>query len=215
MAINEIIGTAIDLIKLIQHKPTPVGLPFPFPPDNDGAPKIASGFTEADIHDLEEQTDIYGTPVVKITDANLGRYEFMPILIDDGSKQYSLPNSLIMIQGQKGIIETDVIDRGTVFEKVYERPYDISILVQIFDDINYKWPAQQFKEMAEMYRGNREPNKSRDLVTLKCALTNPFLQPENNFLITKFQLLDNGGSENMEVIQIDGRSNIDFELIIK
>lgn len=168
---------------------------------------------------LQNQVDWAGTPIVKITDANMGQYEFMPVVINDGLKDYEIPNAVIMITGEKGIIETDVIDRGTVFEKVYERPYDISIVMTLIGD-KKEWPAEAYKQTSELYRGKRydeQNNKSivgRDLVTLRCALTNPFLQQDNNFLITKIAVLDNEGAENVEVIQIDGRSNIDFELVI-
>jgi hypothetical protein len=42
-----------------------------------------------------------------------------------------------------------------------------------------------------------------------------FLQTERNAIITKISVLDNAGAENVEVIQFDLRSNIDFELEIK
>ncbi|MBK7097907.1 MAG: hypothetical protein IPH58_05590 [Sphingobacteriales bacterium] len=75
--------------------------------------------------------------------------------------------------------------------------------------------------MAELYRGKRTDEQGkeiagRDLVTFTCALTWPFLHPaeENNFLITKIAILDNEGSEDTEVIQIDGKSNVEFEMVI-
>lgn len=217
MAIN-----AINLIEMLGRQvgyATPLGYPFPGSPLTGEQPKIATGFQDDEDLSLKDQYDVFGTPVVKVTDANLGKYEFKPVFIDNGLIQYELPNPLIMIRGEKGVIETDVLDRGVVFEKVFERPYDISILIQLFDP-EHKWPAQQFKDLADLYRGQYTYDSGVtktgfDLVTLRCALTNPFLQPESNFLITKFSLLDNGNAENMEVIQIDGRSNIDFELIIK
>ena len=51
-----------------------------------------------------------------------------------------------------------------------------------------------------------------EVLTLKCALTDIFLNPTNNFVMKHIAILDNQGSENVEVIQIDGMSNIDFEL---
>jgi hypothetical protein len=212
MAIN------ISLQKLLANIPgSPLGAPFPGSPLEGEQQKIATGFESEGVPLLENQYDEFRTPVVKVTDASLGKYEFCPITIDDGLRKYELPISFLMITGQKGIIETDVIDRGTVFEKVFEKPYDISILVIILSENNL-WPAARYKEVAEMYRGKRTEQgreiTGRDLVTLKCALTNPFLQPESNFLINKIALQDNGGAENMEIFQIEGRSNIDFELLI-
>jgi len=194
-----------------------IGYPFPMSFKNGEAEKIAKGYSGNTGSLIVDQSDTFGFPVVRVTDASLGRYDFMPVFINDGLKEYELPNAVIMISGEKGVIETDVVDRGTVFEKVYERPYDISIVTTIIGD-NYKWPANQYREMSELYRGKRYEDQGkeiagRDLVTLKCALTNPFLQEKNNFLITKISVLDNEYSENMEVIQIEGRSNIDFELV--
>jgi len=207
---------SISLKDLLGYIPgSPLGAPFPGVPLEGEGPKVAPGFEGEPAQPLQNQADYMGTPVIKVTDEQLGKYDFCPITIDDGLKKYELPISFLMISGQKGIIETDVIDRGTVFEKVFERPYDISILV-IIQSEDGTWPAGRYKEIAEMYRGNRLENgekiKGKDLVTLKCALTNPFLQPEWNFLITKIALQDNGGAEDMEIFQIDGRSNIEFKL---
>ncbi|WP_428400359.1 hypothetical protein ABDK00_001655 [Niabella insulamsoli] len=199
-------------------------MPFPTGPKRGEGDRVASGFDQQE-GTLKDQYDSFGNPVIQVTDYSLGRYEFMPVVINDGLKDYNLPNAVIMISGEKGIIETDVIDRGTVFEKVYERPYDISIITTIHSDENL-WPAEQYKEIAELYRGKRTDEqgkkiKGRDLVTLKCALTYPYLKSTNgedetnNFLITRIAVLDNENSENTEVIQIDGRSNIEFELLIK
>jgi hypothetical protein len=53
------------------------------------------------------------------------------------------------------------------------------------------------------------------IVTIKCALADFFLQTENNAIITKISVLDNAGAENVEILQFELRSNIDFELEIK
>lgn len=209
----------ISLDSLLGRLVHPMGFPFPIGPKRGEANKIAEPFEE-NKRQLEPHNDFKGTPIVRVTDELLGRYEFMPVVINDGLKDYEIPNAIIMITGEKGIIETDVIDRGTVFEKVYERPYDISIIMTIIGE-DKRWPAEQYKELSELYRGKRyeeQENKNingRDIVTLRCALTNPFLTGKNNFLITRINILDNEGAENVEVIQIDGRSNVEFELIIK
>jgi hypothetical protein len=95
---------------------------------------------------------------------------------------------------------------GTVLEKVFTRPYDISIICTLLGDKG-QWPESKIRSMAAIW-------KKDDLVTLKCALTDIFLQPKENFIITRISFLDAQGAENVEVIQIDGRSNIDFELEI-
>ena len=222
MISGNILG-AINLIELIATKqPNKSLIASGFQNNDNSTPKskIAGEFS-TDGQDLVavNQYDVFGTPVVEYTDFQRGQYNFTPIYINDGNDDYLLPNALIMLQGEKGIIETDVIDRGTVYEKISEKPYQISLLVAIQGN-NKKWPAAEFKRMAELYRGGRidgighETVIGGDLVTLKCALTNPFLQPENNFLITKFSLMDNGGAEDIEFVQIEGKGNVDFELII-
>ncbi len=194
----------INLNTLLNKAAIPVGFPFP---KGEAAPQ------------LEGQVDHFGFPIVKVTDESLGRYEFMPVVINNGQQDFELQNPLIMISGEKGLIETDVTLAGTVFQTVFDRPFDISIVSTILSKDN-KWPKDEFKQMVDLYNGQRSdangnPMARKDLVTLKCALTNYFLQPEDNFIITKINLLDNEGAENMEVVEFVGRSNIDFELLIK
>lgn len=208
--------SSISLSTLLARLTPKTGFPFPAGAKRGEGSRVATGFEENG-NKITDQYDSFGTPVIKVTDEMMGRYEFMPVILDDGIKSYELPNALIMISGEKAAIETDVVDRGTVFEKVYERPYDISIITTI-QSTDKKWPAEKYKEMAELYRGvyNDQGKQimGRDIVTLRCALTNPFLAEKYNFLITKIAVLDNEGAEDMEVIQLDGRSNIEFELII-
>lgn len=194
----------INLNILLGRVATPAGFPFP---KGVAAPK------------LEGQVDHFGFPVVKVTDESLGKYEFMPVVINDGQQDFELQNPLIMISGEKGVVETEVTYAGTVFQTVFQKPYDISIITTILSK-DHKWPKEEFKQMVDLYNGARTDvngNKlaAKDLVTLKCALTNYFLQPEDNFIITRIGLLDNGGAENMEVLEFVGRSNVDFELLIK
>lgn len=189
---------SIRIIDILNKVYGPKGLPFPSRPNQGEAPAIASGFS-IENNDVKDRSDL-GTPVRKYTNEDLGTYEFLPATIDG----QELDNSLVIISGEKSIVETDIVDVGTVFEKVFTRPYDISIICTLIGE-NKTWPESKLKQMAVIW-------KKDDLVTLKCALTDIFLQPKNNFLITKISMLDAEGAENVEVIQIDGRSNIDFEL---
>jgi hypothetical protein len=214
--------SSISLSTLLARLTPKTGFPFPIGSKRGEGARIATGFEPQE--SSFGQRDAFGNPVIQITDESLGRYEFMPVVLKMGLTEYQLPNALIMIVGEKAVVETDLMDRGTVFEKVYERPYDISIITTI-QSADKTWPADEYKRMAELYHGmSVEEYKvkvskgsevlPRDLVTLKCALTYPFLADEDNFLITKIAVLDNEGAEDMEMIQIDGRSNIEFELII-
>ncbi|MCX6210079.1 MAG: DUF6046 domain-containing protein [Bacteroidetes bacterium] len=153
------------------------------------------------------------TAIRKYTDRQLGKYEFMPVEIDG----IAIPNALIMITGEKEIIETNVagaldsdgnIVGGTVFEKSFVKPYDLTVIATLIGDGAMNYPEDEMWRLTDLWKKN-------DVVTLKCALTDYFLETSNNALITKISVLDNAGAENIEVLQFDLRSNIDFELQIK
>lgn len=194
----------INLNLLLNRIATPVGYPFP---RGVAAPTVAA------------QVDHWGFPIVKVTDESLGRYEFMPVVINNGSEDLELPNAIIMISGSKSLIETDVTYAGTVFQKAFQKPYDISIVTTVLSK-DHNWPKDEFKAIVDLYNGSRtgadgSVTNHVDLVTLKCALSNYFLQAEDNFIITRINILDNEGAENMEIVELIGRSNVDFELLIK
>lgn len=208
----------ISVIELLSKIYGPKGLPFPGKPKTGdqsviaGPGKIAQGFNKSVQRNTESDKSDLGTPIRKYDSEDLGRYVFLPasisFTIKNGRylipKEIQLSNPLIIISGEKEIIETDVVDVGTVFEKVFTKPYDISIICTLIGEAG-AWPEKELKDMAKLY-------KEDVLVTLKCALTDIFLQAKENMIITKIAILDAQGAENVEVIQIDGRSNIDFKL---
>ncbi len=192
--------TSLNIFNVLQRVYGARGIPFPNRPlDGDGS-AIATGFT---YNGTPSNDDGLGAFIKEYTDEQLGQYVFMPVEIDG----YKLPNPIIMLSGEKIVIETDMIDVGTAFEKVFMRPYDITIICTLIGE-NKKWPQEQLKEIADLW-------KDKTLVTLKAAISNLFLQPKNNMIWTKMSILDNDGAESVEVIQIDGRTNVDFELEIK
>lgn len=192
---------SIRIIDVLNKIYGPKGLPFPSRPNEGEGAAIAGGFTIGN-NEVKERSDLgtLGTPVRKYDNEDLGSYVFLPATIDG----VELENPLVIVSGEKMIVETDIVDVGTVFEKVFTRPYDISIICTLIGE-NKAWPESKLKKMAALY-------KKDDLVTLKCALTDIFLQPKNNFLITRISMLDAQGAENVEIIQFDGRSNINFKL---
>lgn len=193
------------------------GLPFPGNPQRGGGRGIgeqfsdsgsvypsngvAGGFGDAIVTGIGGETSA-GTPVKKYTDERLGEYVFMPVYLDG----IELPNAVIIITGEKRIIETDITEVGTVFEKVFIRPYDITILVTLIGK-DGEWPQSDLSTIVNLW-------KKGDITTLQSAVTDNYLQAKGNFLITKNSHLDAQGAENVEVIQIEGRSNVDFELEI-
>ena len=181
------------------------GLPFPGHPKKGEGEAIAP-LGKADVAVVDNKSTRSGSLIRKYDDSHLGTYQFLPAYILYGSdlKYCDLPNAVVIISGDKEIVETTIVDVGTVFEQVFVRPYSISILVTLIGDKN-NWPEDKIKEIKDLWDLDSP-------VTLKCALTDVFLQGWDNFIIKKISLLDNRGAENVEVIQIDGMSNINFEL---
>ncbi len=191
----------VNVFDILSKVYGPRGIPFPGKPIDGGDSAIAGGFGSMKLLG-KGKGENEGTPIKKYTDENLGQYLFMPVYINN----VELPNAIIIMTGEKRIIETDIIEVGTVYEKVFTRPYDISIIVTLISQ-DGEWPYDGVKQMADIWSINKT-------VTLRSAISELYLQPKNNFLITKISHLDAQGAENIEVIQIDGKSNIHFELEI-
>jgi hypothetical protein len=202
--VNNILDTrvsSVNLFGVLSQIYGAKGIPFPNPPKQGNPSMIAEGFGTIEMpSDTKVGSD--GDVIRRYTDEVLGNYEFLPTTING----IEIPNAIVLITGEKKIIEEDVVDVGTVFEKAFVRPYDITIISTLYG-YDGQWPEADYKRMARLYKEN-------DLVTLKCASTNIFLEPENNFLIQRIEVLDSRGSENVEVIQFTGRSNKSFELEI-
>lgn len=192
---------SINVFDILNKVYGPKGIPFPSAADTDARGVIASGFS-VENNDTAKRSHT-GTPIKKFDSEDLGRYVFLPVSIDG----WDMPNPVVIISGEKEIVETNIVNVGTVFERVFIKPYSISIIGTLVGT-DGEWPETELREALKIW-------KKDDLVTLKCALTDLFLQSEKNFVITSIQLLDAQGAENVEVLQIDGKSNIDFELIMK
>ncbi len=189
------------------------GLPFPRPPKQGDGTAIATPFGSPLLGDgtaiaangnykgatIKDKAST-GSLIRKYDDSYLGTYQFLPATING----IDLPNAVVIISGEKHIEETDIVDVGTVFEKVFTRPYDISIIVTLFDK-DKQWPEKQLQQIRDLWLIDAP-------VTLRCALTDQFIQEKENLVIKHIAVLDNNGCENAEVIQLDGMSNIDFEL---
>lgn len=191
----------VNVFDILRNIYGPKGLPFPTHAETDPSGVIAGGFN-VESNDTAKRS-ITGTPIKKFDSEDLGRYVFLPVNIDG----IELPNPVVIISGEKEIVETTIVNVGTVFERAFTKPYDITIITTLMGQ-DGEWPEVELKELVKLW-------KKDDVVTMKCALTDIFLQSENNLVITKISLLDAQGAENVEVLQLDGRSNIDFELILK
>jgi hypothetical protein len=176
------------------------GLPFPATPQSNVILPIGQDFDGTLQNGTTTQRSKKGTALWGIN--TLGRPVFLPVKFDG----IDIPNPLVIISGEKEIVETDVVDVGTVFEKVFIKPYSITIISTLIGDTG-DWPEDDLIQMEMIWR-------EKDIVTMECALTDIFIQPKNNFLIDKIDLLTTAG-QGVEVIQWTGRSNKDFELEIK
>jgi hypothetical protein len=214
----------MNVFDLLQKVYGARGLPFPSPPKKGEGSAIGGAFGKPLTGEgtAIAQVGTYASPTVKemattgslirkYDDSYLGSYQFLPASING----IDMPNAVVIITGEKHIEETDIVDVGTVFEKVFTRPYSITIICTIIGN-NGNWPELEIQAIRDLWRLD-EP------VTLRCALTDQFLAqkkadgkwydtPTNNFIIKNIAVLDNQGAENVEVIQIDGMSNIEFEL---
>jgi len=174
------------------------GLPFPGKPADDQL--IDTGFGFESVQSYPNERSKLGTPLRGIN--ALGRPVFMPATLDG----LELQNPLITISGEKSIVETDVVNVGTVFEKVFDRPYAITIIVTLINSDD-TFPEDQITELVKKWKIN-------DVLTLQCGITDFFLQTESNFILKKIDMLDMQGIENCQVVQLSGSSNIDFKLEI-
>ncbi len=190
----------INLLNILRKIYGSRGLPFPSKPNFDTGNPIADKFT-GDISIPNNSVSNLGTPM--FSDNALGLPVFLPAKID----KYELPNPLITISGSKEIVETDIVDVGTVYQKVFTKPYEIKIICTLIN-ADDTFPEDQIQEMKSNVW---MPDK---VLTLRCALTDIFLQPENNFIVESIDLMDMEGVENCQVIEINGKSNVDFELEI-
>jgi hypothetical protein len=190
----------INVFDILNKVYGPKGIPFPSHADTEPHGLIGSGFklTNKDT----AKRDHVGTAIKQFDSEDLGTYTFLPAVLDG----LNLPNPVVIISGEKEIVETNIVNVGTVFERVFIKPYSISIIATLVGK-DGEWPETELRNVVDVW-------KKDDVLTLRCALTNVFLKSENNFVVTNIQLLDAQGAENVEVVQIDGRSNIDFELTI-
>jgi hypothetical protein len=154
---------------------------------------------------LEEKlyTDV-GTMLRKV-DAQ-GRYYFMPVFFLYKDKSYEIPNAVISFTGKKTIVETPMVGRkGSVKELINVDDYEISIqaIAQAED-----FPEAALTELNEIYNINES-------ITLKCALTDLFLDQDDRVVIKSIDLSDMKGTENFTVFKMELITDRSFELIIE
>ena len=189
------------LLNVIGYK----GLPYPggFIPDAPGKYK-ADGYEYPGEQASEKTSSDFGSTLRK-KDAQ-GRWYFMPIALEHKGTEYEIPNAVISIRGKKSIVETAMVGRkGTVKELISVDDYEIRIAGVCLD---VDFPDQQITALNELYNINES-------VTLKCALTDIFLDEEDKVVIKSIDFAEMKGCETAQVFTMELVTDRSFELILE
>lgn len=189
------------LLNVIGYK----GLPYPggFIPDAPGEYK-ADGYEYPGEQASEKTSSDFGSTLRK-KDAQ-GRWYFMPIALEHKGTEYEIPNAVISIRGKKSIVETAMVGRkGTVKELISVDDYEIRIAGVCLD---VDFPDQQINALNELYNINES-------VTLKCALTDIFLDEEDKVVIKSIDFAEMKGCETAQVFTMELVTDRSFELILE
>lgn len=188
------------LLSILGYK----GLPYPgvWLPDVNRAKKSDDYNYDGEYLEEKRYTDL-GTMLRK-ADAQ-GRYYFMPVFFQYKDKSYEIPNAIISFTGKKTIVETPMVGRkGSVKELINIDDYEISIqaIAQAED-----FPEAALTELNEVYNINES-------ITLKCALTDLFLEQDDKVVIKSIDLSDMRGMETFQVFKMELVTDRSFELIL-
>ncbi len=135
-----------------------------------------------------------------------GRWYFMPVVFEHKGTEYEIPNSVISINGKKTIVETPMVGRkGTVKELISVDDYEINI-AGVALDIDF--PDQQIAKLNELYNINES-------ITLKCALTDIFLEEEDKVVIKSIDFQEMRGCETAQIFKMNLVTDRSFELILE
>jgi hypothetical protein len=133
----------------------------------------------------------------------LGQPVFMPVRLGG----IDLPNPVISITGSKTVIETPIVGQeGTVKEIISTNDYEIRIRCFVKDDSD-QYPEMLVRKISDLYKQNR-------LLTIECVLTDFFLQPKDNCVITGIYIPESESTESMELIELTLKSDREFEIIL-
>ena len=189
------------LLNVIGYK----GLPYPggFIPDAPGKYK-ADGYEYPGEQASEKTSSDFGSTLRK-KDAQ-GRWYFMPIALEHKGTEYEIPNAVISIRGKKSIVETAMVgSKGTVKELISVDDYELRISGVCLD---VDFPYQQINALNELYNINES-------VTLKCALTDIFLDEEDKVVIKSIDFAEMKGCETAQVFTMELVTDRSFELILE
>lgn len=174
------------------------GIPFPANPADNRNGMVAKEFNQNIEREIQKVSkygkSLYGTNL-------LGRPVFLPVTLDG----LELQNPLVSITGKKTIVETPMVGgNGTVKEIINVQDYSIKITCTDMRPDNH-WPEDGLHSVKELWAKNKA-------LTMQCALTDVFLQPKDNVVITGIALPDMRGIEYAQVYEISLVSDFYFEL---
>ena len=190
------------LLNVIGYK----GVPYPggFIPDAPARYSKDGEFSYSGEQASEKTSSDFGSTLRK-KDAQ-GRWYFMPVVLEHKGTEYEIPNAVISIRGKKSIVETAMVGRkGAVKELISIDDYEIRIAGVCLD---VDFPDQQINELGELYNINES-------VTLKCALTDIFLDEEDKVVIKSIDFAEMKGCETAQVFTMELMTDRSFELILE
>ena len=128
------------------------------------------------------------------------------LCLNTKERNNEIPNSVISINGKKTIVETPMVGRkGTVKELISVDDYEINI-AGVALDIDF--PDQQIAKLNELYNINES-------ITLKCALTDIFLEEEDKVVIKSIDFQEMRGCETAQIFKMNLVTDRSFELILE
>ncbi len=191
-----------DLYNILKIAKGVVGLPFPQNLKDESRGMVAAEFpNQINYVNKYEMKSKRGKPLYKQN--ALGAWIFMPCYLNG----IELPNAFINISGQKTIVETPMTDfEGTVKEIINNQDYNIKL---IFTAINSdgSYPEEWLYTVRELY-------KLKQILTLDCAVSDAFIQPKDNVVITSLNVAEMQGIENAQVFELNLKSDTYMELEI-
>lgn len=182
------------------------GIPYPggFFPSAPGKGYKQDGYGYPGEAASEKTSSDFGSTLRK-KDAQ-GRWYFMPIVLEHDGTEYEMPNAVISIRGKKTVVETAMVGRkGTVKELISVDDYEIRIAGVCLDA---DFPDQQINALNELYNIN-------EAVTLKCALTDIFMDEEDKVVIKSIDFAEMKGCETAQVYTMELVTDRSFELILE
>jgi len=200
--------TEFDISNILRTIGVPP-LPFPMPliPErHSDAREFSQTMTKAE----QKRANQGGRKETALWGKNLlGQPVFMPAWLAKGDDfEIELQNPLVIISATKSIVETNLVGQnGTVKEFINTQDYSIRIISTIINK-DGTFPESKLYEYVKLVKRN-------EILTLKCALTDLFLQAKDNVVITGFSVPDMQGIINAQVLEIQLKSDWYYELELK